>query len=164
MTIERTDAEVPILWPPDAKTRHIRKDPDVGKDWRQEKGTTDKMVGWHHWLNGHEFEQAPGVGEGRRSLTWCSPRGHKESDMAEHQNNNKLYLLNANPLTLVLLSTMDTEGDVNEHKNYVARCTCLLKFSFEIIYKVTSILCNTDSYYKSKVLDELGKKKRKLYI
>ena len=113
--IERTDAKVPILWPPDAKSRHIRKDPDVGKDWRQEKGTTDdKIVGWHHWLNGHEFEQAPGVGEGCGSLTCSSPWGHKESDMAEHLNNNKLYLLNPNTLILVLISIMDTEGDVNE--------------------------------------------------
>ena len=56
------EAETPILWPPDAKSRLIGKDPDAGKDWRQEeKGTTeDEMGGWHHWLNGHEFEQALG--------------------------------------------------------------------------------------------------------
>ena len=56
--IGRTDGEAPILWPPDAKSQVIRKDPDAGKDWRQEeKGTTeDEMVGWHHQLNGHEFE------------------------------------------------------------------------------------------------------------
>ena len=54
----KTDTEVPIFWPPDVKSRLIRKDPDAGKDWRQEeKGMTeDEMVGWHHWLNGHEFE------------------------------------------------------------------------------------------------------------
>ena len=59
------EAEAPILWPPDSKSWLIRKDPDAGKDWRQEeKGTTeDKMVGWYHWLNGHEFEQTPGDGE-----------------------------------------------------------------------------------------------------
>ena len=66
--IGRTDAkaEIPILWPPDGKNWLIGKDPDAGKDWRQEeKGTTeDEMVGWHHWLNGHEFEQALGVGDG----------------------------------------------------------------------------------------------------
>ena len=56
--IGRTDAEAPILWPPDAKSQLIRKDPDAREDWRQEeKGTTeDEMVGWHNWLNGHEFE------------------------------------------------------------------------------------------------------------
>ena len=66
--IGRTDAEAetPMLWPPDVKNWLIGKDPDAGKDWRQEeKGTTeDKMVGWHHWLDAHEFEQAPGVGDG----------------------------------------------------------------------------------------------------
>ena len=66
--IGRTDAEAeaPTLWPPHVKSQLIGRDPDAGKDWRQEgKGTTeDKMVGWHHQLNGHEFEQAPGVGDG----------------------------------------------------------------------------------------------------
>ena len=80
--IGRTDpeAEAPILWPPDVKGRLTGKDPDAGKDWRQEeKGTTeDEVVGWHHWLNGHEFEQDPGVGDGQGSLACCSPWGHKE--------------------------------------------------------------------------------------
>ena len=57
----------------------IEKNPDAGKDWRQEeKGTTeDEMVGWYHWLDGHEFEQAPGVGDGQGSLACCSPWGHR---------------------------------------------------------------------------------------
>ena len=75
--IGRTDAEAeaPILWPPDVKNWLIGKDSDVGKDWRQdEKGMTeDEMVGWHHWLNGNEFEQALGVGDGQGSLECCSP-------------------------------------------------------------------------------------------
>ena len=72
-----------ILWPPDAKNWLIGKDPDAGKDWRQEeKGMTeDEVVGWHHQLNGHEFEQAPGVDDGQGSLACCSPWGRKESDM-----------------------------------------------------------------------------------
>ena len=67
------------------------KDPDAGKDWGQEeKGTTeDEMVGWHHWLNGHEFEQTQGDSEGQESLTCCSPWGHQESDMTERLNNHK---------------------------------------------------------------------------
>ena len=84
--IGRTDAEVetPILWPPDAKNWLIGKDPDAGKDWRQEgKGMT---VGWHHQLNGHESEQAPGVGDGQGSLECCSPWGCKESDTTEQLN------------------------------------------------------------------------------
>ena len=71
------ETEAPILWPPDVKSWLIGKDPDAGKDWRQEqKGMAeDEMVGWHHWLHGHEFEQAPGVGYGHRSLVCCSPWG-----------------------------------------------------------------------------------------
>ena len=63
--IGRTDAETPILWPPDEKSWLIGKDPDAGKDWRQEEKemSEDGMAGWHHQLDGHEFEQAPGVGD-----------------------------------------------------------------------------------------------------
>ena len=75
--IGRTDAEAetPILRPPDVKNWLTGKDPDAGKDWRQEeKGTTeDEMVGWHHQLEGHEFEQAPGVDDGQGSLACCCP-------------------------------------------------------------------------------------------
>ena len=82
--IGRTDAEAqtPILWPPDAKSWLIGKDPDAGKDWRQtERGMTeDEMVGWHHWPKGHEIEQALGDSEGQGGLASCSPWGHKESD------------------------------------------------------------------------------------
>ena len=75
----RTDAEAPILWSPEAKSQLIGKDPDAGKDRRWEKGTTEnKMVGWHHWLNGHEFEQTRGDSEGQGSLVCCSPWGRKE--------------------------------------------------------------------------------------
>jgi len=82
--IGETDAaaEAPILWPPDSKSRLTGKDPDARKDWGQEKkGTTeDEMVGWHHWLDGHEFEQALGDTKGQGSLICCSPWGHKGSD------------------------------------------------------------------------------------
>ena len=88
--IERTDteADAPILWPPDAKNWLIGKDPDAGKDWRwEEKGTTeDEMVGWHHQYNGHEFEQAPGVADEQGSLACCSPWGCKESETTEQGN------------------------------------------------------------------------------
>ena len=85
----RTDAEAetPILWPPDVKNWLIGKDPDAGKDWRQEKGMTKhEMVGWHHWLKGHESEQALGVGDGQGSLVWCSPWDRKGLDMTEQLN------------------------------------------------------------------------------
>ena len=86
--IGRTDAEAPVLWPPDSKSWLLRKDPDAGKDWKQEeKGTTeDEMVGGHHRLDGHEFEEALGVVDGQGGLACCSPWGHKESDTAEWLN------------------------------------------------------------------------------
>ena len=75
--IGRTDAEAetPILWPTDVKNQLIWKDPDAGKNWRwEEKGTREnEMAGWHHWLNGHEFEWTPGVGDGQGGLACCSP-------------------------------------------------------------------------------------------
>ena len=75
--IGRTDAETeaPILWPLDAMSRHLRKDPDAGKGWGQEEkwATEDEMAGWHHWLNGHEFEQTLGDSEGQGSLACSSP-------------------------------------------------------------------------------------------
>ena len=84
--IGRTDAEAET--PPHAKNWLIGKDPDTGKDWGQlEKGMTeDEMVGWHHWLNEQEFEQALGVGDGQGSLACCSPWGCKESDTTEQLN------------------------------------------------------------------------------
>ena len=86
------EAEAPILWPPDAKNWLIWKDPEPGKDWGQEeKGETeDEMVGWHHWLTGHEFEQILGDSEGQGSLMCCSPWGHKELGMTEQLNSNNL--------------------------------------------------------------------------
>ena len=95
----RTDAEAesPILWSPDVKNWLTRKDPDAGKDWRQEEKQTieDEMVGWHHWLDGHEFEQAPGAGDGQGGLARCSsPWGHKESDTTERLNWTDNYYSN----------------------------------------------------------------------
>ena len=90
ISIGRTDAEAeaPTPWLSDVKNWLTGKDPDPGKDWTQEeKGMTeDEMVGWYHWLNGHEFEQASGVGDGQGSLACCSPWGCKESDSTEWLN------------------------------------------------------------------------------
>ena len=88
--IGKTDAEAetPILWPPDAKNWLIWKDPDAWKNWRwEEKGTTeDEMVGWHHSLHGHEFEQVPWVGDRQGGLACRNPWGRKESDLTEWLN------------------------------------------------------------------------------
>ena len=107
MFIGRTGvrAETPILWPPDVKNWLIGKDPDAGKHWRQEKKgmTEDEMVGWHHWLDRHEFEQAPGVGDGQGSLACCSPWGHKKLDMTEQLNWTQAWLIpETQIMTLVL--------------------------------------------------------------
>ena len=87
-----TDAKAPIFWPPDAKSWFVGKYPDAGKDWGQEeKGVTeDEVVGWHHWLNGHECEQTLGDGEGQGNLACYSPWGCTESDPTEWMNNNKM--------------------------------------------------------------------------
>ena len=93
--IGRNDAEAEalILWPPDAKSQLIGKDPDTKKDWRQEeKGKTeDEMVGWNHWLNEHEFEQTLGDDEGQGSLVYCSSWGCKELDTTEQLNNSNKF-------------------------------------------------------------------------
>ena len=83
-----TETETPILWPSDLKNWLIWKDPDAGKDWRQEKkGKTEgEMIGWHYWLNGREMEWTPGVGDGQGGLTCCSPWCCKQSDMTEQLN------------------------------------------------------------------------------
>ena len=88
--IGRTDAEAPILWPPDVKSQLIRKDPDAGKDWGQEeKGTTEEeMVGWHHWLRGHEFEQVQETVKDRKAWR-AADHGVSEPDTSEQLNNNK---------------------------------------------------------------------------
>ena len=93
--IGRTDAEAetPILWAPNAKSWLIWKDPDTQKDWRwEEKGMTEEeMVGWPHQLDGHEFEQAPRVGDGQGGLVWC--HGVAKSDMTKRLNWNKSFIL-----------------------------------------------------------------------
>ena len=102
------EAEAPIHWSPDTKSQLIGKDSDAGKDWRQEeKGTTeDELVGWHHQLNGHEFEQTLGDGEGQGGLTCCSPWSHKESDKTYPLNNDWTRL------SSLLLFHRDTMSDL----------------------------------------------------
>ena len=91
--IGRTDAKLklPILWTPEGKSWLLVKDPDAAKTGSKRRRGR-QMVGWHSYLNGHEFEQAPGDGEGQGSLACCSPWGLKESDMTEWLNKNSLYL------------------------------------------------------------------------
>ena len=105
-------AEAPVLWPPDAKSQLIRKDPDDGKDWGQKKRPReDEMVGLHHRLNGHEFEQTLEYGEGQGSLACCSPWGHKESDMTWRLNNKFVYV----NIFIQKLSSLSKEQDTSLH-------------------------------------------------
>ena len=104
------EAEAPILLPPDEKIWVFRKDPDAGRDCRKEKEMTeDDMVGWHHWLDRHEFEQALGDGEGLGSRTCCSPWGCKKSDTTKQlnsNNNNSLWI----PKSFFLLFSCNFQG------------------------------------------------------
>ena len=81
-------AESPVLWPPHVKSWLIGKNSDAGRDWGQEeKGMTeDEMARWHHWLDGHEFEWTPGIGDGQGGLACCNSWGHKEADTTEQLN------------------------------------------------------------------------------
>ena len=109
----RTDAEaeMPILWPPHMNSRLIGKDSDAGKDWRQEeKGVTeDEMVGWHHWLDGHEFEQALRDGEGQGSLVCCSPwsRRVRNDWVTEQQKQEHMVIFESigRAFTLIIITT-----------------------------------------------------------
>ena len=113
--IGRTDAEAetPIIWPPHAKSWLIGKDPDAGRNWGQEeKGTTeDEMAGWHHQLNGHEFEWTSGVNDGQGGLAYCDSWGHKESDTTERLNWTELKTQGYHTVPLMSLNFHD------KHKN-----------------------------------------------
>ena len=112
--IRRTDveAETPIIWPSDVKNSLIEKDPDAGKDWRkEEKGTTeDEMVGSHHQFDGHEIEQAPGVGDEQGSLVYCNPWGWKELNTTEQLNWTELRVISGHGIDFHFL-IMNCEHD-----------------------------------------------------
>ena len=130
----RTDAEALILWPPDGKNWLIGKDPDAGKDWRQgeEKGTTEnEMVGWHHWLNGQEFEQAPGVGVGQGGLECCGPWVCKELGKTELLNwtaSIKQYIRKVKIIEVESLKEVQANCRQNTHWNFSLMLTWSLNF------------------------------------
>ena len=96
-----TKAEAPILWPPDVKSQLTRQDPDAGKDWRQEEKekTEDEVVGWHHWLDAYEFEQALGDGEGQGNVVCYGPWGPKMLDMTEQQKDFSTFSVSKTPFS-----------------------------------------------------------------
>ena len=95
-------AETPVFWPPHAKSWLIGKDSDAGRDWGQEKKgmTVDEMAGWHHQLDGREFEWTPGVSDGQGGLVCCDSWGHKESDTTEQLNWTELMIGEINNNTI----------------------------------------------------------------
>ena len=149
--IGKTDAEAEtlILHSPDAKNWLICKDPDAGKDWRQEeKGKKeDKMVGWHHQRNGHEFEQAPGVGDGQGSLVGYSPWGHKESDTTEQLNWTELKILQTfiTPRVLEGACARERPWDLGivSFNRYLWHClgSCYL-IHFTVLHKTCNSFCH----------------------
>ena len=142
--IGRTDAEAetPVLWPPDVKNWLIGKDPDAGKDWRQEEKemTEDEMVGWHHWLNGHEFEQALGVGDEQGSLVCCSPWGRQESDTTEWLNWTEACTVHL-PQLLEKRAHWPKVKNVRVKYSVDSLCTCCSGF-FDILMECVPDLFN----------------------
>ena len=114
------EAETPILWPPDVKNWLIGKNPDAGKDWRQEeKGTTeDELVGWHHWLDGSGFGWTLGVGDEQGGQACYSSRGYKKSDMIQRVNWTELRGLQTVWFVTVRL-TPSISGSVVEHMSQI---------------------------------------------
>ena len=129
--IGRTDAELPLLWPPDVKIRLTGKDPDAGKGWGQEEKrvTEDEMVGWHHWLNRHETEQTLGDSGRQKSLACCSSLDHKELDLTEWLINNNSLTMKANPLSLgsicspVWLLILEPHSPLPVSPNFASVCS-----------------------------------------
>jgi len=122
----------PILWSLDAKNRLVWKDPDAGKDWGQEEKCTteDEMVGWYHQLNGHEFEQTPGVGDAQGDLLCCSPWGLKELDTTEWVNWTDWWIWHFRFLYNIVLYSIGLTSITSHIHNWVY-CFCFgFVFSF----------------------------------
>ena len=133
--IRRTDAEAeaPILWLPDAKSWLTGKDPDAGKDWRQEeKGMTeDEMVGWHHRFSGHEFEQILGDDEGQESLACCCSWGHRVGhNWVTKQQNMYIYIYTHTHILFHIIFHSDSSQDVK----YGSRCYTVGPWFLSVIY------------------------------
>ena len=143
------EAETPILGPPHAKSWLIGKDPDAGRDWGQEeKGTTeDEMAGWHHQLEGHEFEWTPGVGDGQGGLACCNSWGREESDMTERLNWTELKgLLEQEALKthfkrwLIIITNIKQQTGINQFLVY-----CYSHTVTSIVQYVHCLLATTKS-------------------
>ena len=128
--IGRTDAEVeaPILRPPDAKSWLTGKDPDPGKDWKQQekRATEGEMVGWHHWLNGHQYEQTLGDSEGQGRLLCCSPWGHKETQLSDWRTKLLLTTLGEKVSSKIWMGSKEWNQNLNSGNMYLNWYNCLV--------------------------------------
>ena len=126
--IARTDAEAeaPVVWPPDAKSWLIERDPDAGKDWRQEEKETtteDEVVGGHQGLDGHEFEQAPGAVDEQESLACCSSWGWRVGQVWATELKDKVACLGPHVLRCVVVLSCPTLFDTMECSTQAFLCT-----------------------------------------
>ena len=140
----RAKAETSILWPPHVKSWLIGKHSDAGKDWGQEKGTTeDKMAGRHHWLNGHEFEWTPGVGDGQGGLACCNSWGGTESDTTEQLNWTALteLAIHGPPIQLLFFFFLIDYQNIWSILNLVSLDTYLKKTWNSIMLKSICFYC-----------------------
>ena len=127
------EAEAPIFWPPDVKSRLIGKDPDDEKDWRQEEKwmTEDKMVGWHHWFNGHEFEHTLGDGESQRSLAYYRPLCHK--DTTERLNSNNVFVHWFSPTNTFFFFSLFTNYNIFYHSRPRSNTTYSITLCLKLV-------------------------------
>ena len=154
--IGRTDAEAAslILWPPHAKSWLIGKDPDAWRDWGQEekRTTEDEMAGWHHRLDGHEFEWTPGVGDGQGGLVCCDSWGCKESDTTEQLNWTELIVYTCNFCNTVaqkvknLLAMQETH--VQSMSPLYLHCKITACLYYLILKRLINIMPKCPKYYQ----------------
>ena len=136
----RIDAEAPIPGPPNANSWLIGKHPDAGKDWGQEEkvGTEYEMVGWYQWLNEHDFEHTLGDGEGQGSLVYCSPWGHKESDMTSWLN----IILGWVGMLFSIINPYCTVSVINLHKFSFF----LVPWNIILVHKLFILMLKTSNF------------------
>ena len=140
-----------ILWPPDVKSQLTGKDPDGGKDWKQEKGMTeDEMVGWHHLLNGHEYEQTPGDSEGQGSLACCEFMGSQRVRHTWGTEQQQMWILYKN----IYWDTLKIQTTCNTFFSFIIFKNELQKHNFYFWKKYYSSLYpgNNFRWYKCPVI------------
>jgi len=137
-------AETPVLWPPHEKSWLIGKDSDAGRDLGQEeKGTTeDEIAGWHHWLDGHESQWTPGVGDGQGGLACCDSWGGKESDVTEQLNWTELNYISSQTITGMAMMDWVTGPPSLLHCNDILSQPCQVLVLFPLLHESGKFICS----------------------